>query len=478
MIWFEIFLAVWVAGWLCLPHLLLLNKRPTATLAWLWAIIFIPAIGPALYLMIGSERVKRRRSKKRSQFRKQEHWSTARAATAKTSAQMAAEIRLGEEDRTLLDSLARISQLPLATASRLELLRNAEAFYAALKESIRSARREIQIESYVWRDDEVGREFLELLVAAARRGVRVRVLLDEIGSFWLSESHFRPLVEAGGRFSWCRTLYPLRHRFFFNLRNHRKLQIIDARIAYVGGMNFGGEYLGQDPNLGPWADLQIKVEGTVIEILRQIFVEDWFFATGREDRAEIPAPDTPADRKSFVQVLRGGPDEDDYPMLRMNLALHAAAKKRLWIATGYFVPGEAMQFALQVAAARGVDVRLLISERNQHHYLVQAGRSYYNALLRQGIRIYEFHKGVEHSKYIVLDEDWSAVGSCNFDERSMRLNFELSLLSFDRETNATLAGIFLETISQSQEIDRTTFARRSFGEKLVESGLRLLSPLL
>ena len=198
-------------------------------------------------------------------------------------------------------------------------------------------------------------------------------------------------------------------------------------------MNFGREYLGRDPVLGDWADVQLRVEGSVVAVFRQIFAEDWFFATGKEDPLETYMPDPELPEKSFAQVLRGGPDEDDQPMLRADLSLISAAKKRLWISTGYFVPGETMQTALQVAAARGVDVRLLISGRSEHPLLVQAGRSYYDALLRQGVRIYEYEKGIEHSKYMVIDDQWATVGSSNFDERSMRLNFELSVLIPEQE---------------------------------------------
>jgi cardiolipin synthase A/B len=473
-----LFLLVWIPGWWCIPQLLLLNKRPTATLAWLWALLLFPVIGPALYLMIGSERVKRRRMRRRLDFRGKERRTSGRARAARSSDSLSKEKNLEAGARVLLQALAAITGLPIATVSTLRVLRKAPAFYEALQQDIRDAKHSVQVETYIWRDDEVGREFLDLLIGTARRGIAVRVLVDELGSFWLKESYFQPLIAAGGQFSWCHTLSPLRNRFSFNLRNHRKLQIIDGRIAYVGGMNFGREYLGRDPNCGDWSDVQIRVEGTVVEIFRQIFAEDWFFATGKDDIQEEQHLKRTPDEATFVQVLRGGPDEEDQPMLRADLALVASAKSRLWIATGYFVPGESMQLALQVAAARGVDVRLLISQKNAHPFLVKAGRSYYEALLRQGIRIYEYTKGIEHSKYIIIDDDWVSVGSSNLDERSMRLNFELSLLAFCRKTNRELAQIFKTSISQSNEIERNVFSHRPYLEKLIESALRPLSPVL
>jgi cardiolipin synthase len=476
--WLWVLAAFWILGWLCIPHLLLLNKRPTATLAWLWALLLFPVIGPALYLMIGSESIKRARMSRRQNFRDKGRFApgggTAEGGKHGTTN---AEV-LPPAAKRLFHSLSVITRLPMSTARSLRILRKAPAFYGALKEDIRHAKDHVHIETYIWRDDEVGREFRDLLVAAARRGVAVRVLVDELGSLYLHESHFRPLVEAGGQFSWCHTLSPLRSRYSFNLRNHRKLQIIDGEIAYVGGMNFGREYLGLDPVDGDWADVQIRIEGSTVDVLQEIFAEDWFFGTGRDDIRD--KTDTPRNspENTFVQVLRGGPDEEDHPMLRVNMELVASARSRLWIGTGYFVPGEVMQTALQVAAARGVDVRLLISSHSEHPLLVKAGRSYYDALLRQGIKIYEYDKGIEHSKYLVIDHDWVTVGSCNLDERSMRLNFELNLLVHCPATNTEMARIFEATIAEAQPIDREAFARRPYLERLVNSALRPLSPVL
>jgi cardiolipin synthase len=310
---------VWLAGWACIPHMLLLNKRPTATLAWLWAILLFPVVGVGLYLAMGSERVKRNRRSRHQGFRAKDHLASARAGTAQEAALLAKEKQLSEDDQGLLLGLAKISHLPLATASSLQILRKAPAFYASLREAVENAKSSIHVETYIWRDDEVGREFLDLLVATAKRGVAVRLLLDEFGCYWLKGNYFKPLIEAGGEFSWCHTVSPLRSRYSFNLRNHRKLQVIDGRIVFVGGMNFGREYLGRDPALGDWADLQLRLEGSVVEVFRQIFAEDWFFATGKEDVAGMAGPDSGALEKSLAQFLRGGPDENDQPMLASGL---------------------------------------------------------------------------------------------------------------------------------------------------------------
>ncbi len=379
--WLWLLIVAWIAGWFCIPHLLLLNKRPTATLAWLWALILFPVFGPALYLMIGSEHIKRLRMRRRQAFR-----GRGRGASRKKKGIDPGKVHPKKDKAEPLDAflraLATITQLPVSTANGIRVLRRAPSFYQALQDDIRTAQEDIHIETYIWRDDEVGKEFLDSLVAAASRGVKVRVLIDELGSLTLKEPYFRPLVAAGGEFSWCHTLSPLRSRYSFNLRNHRKLQIIDGRIAYVGGMNFGREYLGRNPADGDWADVQLRVEGPVVDILQEVFAEEWFFGTGKDDVRDGVEVKPPHEEAKSVQVLRGEPDEEDHAMLRVNMAMIAQATKRLWIGTGYFVPGEIIQTALQVAAARGVDVRLLVSYKSEHPLLVKAGRSYYDALIR------------------------------------------------------------------------------------------------
>ena len=465
---------LWAFSLACIPHLLLLNKRPTATLAWLWALLLFPGIGALFYLGVGTERVRRRRKRRQRSFRR----ARGLAGASRVDDDPVKHLPADSSIRRLLQTTSRIVGLPTDTAGEIKLLRNAQAYYDALRQRIGAAARSIHVESFIWRKDEVGAEFLDLLIAAARRGVKVRLLLDELGCLGLTQRYFRGLVAAGGEFSWCHTLYPRHNRYFFNLRNHRKLQIVDNRFAFVGGMNFGREYLGLDKKLGMWNDLQAEVRGPVVKRLQQVFAEDWFFATGRgdplEEVEEVPAHHEPAP----VQVLRTGPDEDDHPMLRVNLALIEAAQKRLWISAGYFVPGTTMESALQVARARGVDVRLLVSEKSQHRLLVKAGRSCYDALLRQGVRIFEYRLGIEHSKYTVLDDDFAVVGSSNFDDRSMRLNFELSLLINRPATNHALAQLFRDMSGEAHEVKRASFSRRPLHEKLEESALRLFSPLL
>jgi cardiolipin synthase len=317
------------------------------------------------------------------------------------------------------------------------------------------------------------------LVAAARRGVEVRVLLDQIGSLGLRRSFFHPLIEAGGKFAWFRTAHPLRNRWTFNLRNHRKLQIIDGRIAFVGGMNMAREYAGEDPEIGPWRDVQIELTGGAAKKLQMVFADDWFFATEEKLLAPCYYPRAGGPQSILVQSLPDGPDSPDDPIQMSIVFMLNAARSRVWLTAGYFVPKEPLLTALQLAAARGVDVRLLVSEKSDHPMLINVGRSYYEELLRFGVKIYEYEAGINHAKVGLIDDEWLMVGSANFDVRSMRLNFELNTLIRDRDRAAELEAVLRHDFDiDSHRIVLEEFLRRPWSQRFKESLLRPLAPLL
>jgi cardiolipin synthase len=463
-------LVAYFLTWLVIPHVLLARKRPTATLAWVWSIIGLPFLGPLAYFMFGADRMQRKRLRKAAKL------GILRHRAPKMLREKLEE--LPESKDELVQTLANINQVPASTAQHIELLIDSTDFYPALKQAINFAEHHVHIEFFIWRDDEIGAEMLECLVEAAKRGVRVRLLLDQIGCFGVSKSFFDPLVEAGGRFSWFYSLPLWRHSRFMNLRNHRKLQIVDGRIGFVGGMNIGREYAGRDPELGSWHDAQMRVEGAVVKHLQELFAEDWFFATN-----EIFGGDDYFTRQTHhngqvVQVIAGGPDVPREPIPKSIVALLGAARRRVWLTTGYFVPNQLFLTALQLCAARGVDVRLLVSEKSDHRYLVEIGRSYYEDLMQWGVRVFEFSKGINHKKAMLLDDEWLMIGSANSDNRSMRLNFELNLLAHTPAQAARFEELLLKEFSESQEIILADFVKRPFPRRLLEAALRPLAPML
>ncbi len=473
----TLLLVLYFATWGFIPHLLLLKKRPAATLAWLWAIVFIPLLGGFAYLAIGTDRLKRARLKHRAPF-------SARAsrrplpADATDDATRTLLGALPPRDRQFLQLLSRINQLPVSSVGRCRILSDANEFYPALEQQIREAVHHIHLEFYIWQGDATGAAFLRLLTAAARRGVRVRLLLDGVGSPAPIKALLKEYRAAGGHFSWFQSLDPGRLRFFMNLRNHRKLQIFDGRLAFVGGMNIGLEHEGGEAAHDAWRDVQVEVTGAVAAELQEVFVDDWHFATGEKiaGAAYFPAQSGPAGE--LVHIVLGGPDRRNEPVSKSLVGLLNEAADRIWIATGYFVPDDTVLTALELASARGVDVRLLIPTRIDHPGMVPVARSHYGTLLSAGVRLFEYSVGRHHAKIALADDRWAMIGSANLDYRSLRLNFELNLLFRSPAGNATLARLLEHDFRLCREIDPVAFAGRPFRQRFLEAALRPLSPML
>jgi cardiolipin synthase len=438
-------------------------------------VVLFPYIGPLAYMILGNDRLARKR---------------LRAGRKLSAASGREERRITEKTRRLLDDLerperefadllSRINEIAATSAEEVRLIFGGVEFYAELGRRITEAKEHVHIEFYVFRDDSRGQEILDLLVDAARRGVEVRILLDGIGCLGTPARFFRPLREAGGKFAWFRTSSIRRWRWGLNLRNHRKLQIIDGRVAFVGGMNVGREYAGEDPKVGAWHDLAVSIQGAAAGKLQAVFADDWYFATNEQllDPRYYPRPVTGA--SLIVQPMPDGPDSPEDPIEMSIVAMLSAARDRAWLTAGYFVPQEPLLTALKVCAARGVDVRMLISEKSDHPLLIEVGRSFYEELLIYGVRIYEFDTGVNHAKCALLDDRWVMVGSANFDVRSMRLNFELNILMRDPENAARLERALAADFQQgSKQIVLETFRERPFRQRLRERALRPLAPLL
>jgi cardiolipin synthase len=374
--------------------------------------------------------------------------------------------------------LSHLQDIPTSSAASAQLLINAEQFYPRLKELIRQAQTNIDIQFYIWRDDEVGREFRDLLTEAATRGVKVRIVLDEVGSFGLHRDHFRPFLEAGGQFSWFESLSPWRGRFFFNLRNHRKLQIIDRQWALIGGMNVGREYEGKAEACGDWQDLQMEVTGPIVARLWDQFEEDWFFATDQRSASRGADPRKEMADDSPCQIIVGGPDSPHDRMEGSVVSLFQYSRRRVWLCTGYFVPNSVLLLAIKMAAWRGVDVRLLVAAKSEIPYLVWAGRSFYPELLGVGVRIYEYSKGINHTKAALLDDDWLFVGSANTDTRSMRLNFEMHLLLKHEGEGKRLETLLEKYFEDSEEMTVKKLQKKPRRFQLLEAACRPLAPIL
>ncbi|HEV8694472.1 MAG TPA: cardiolipin synthase [Lysobacter sp.] len=456
------------AGWLVyllgLGGWIVLQKRePAATLSWLISLAALPYVGFVIYYLLGPQRIHRQRLRR----------VRARAKLPP----------LPEGFKPSADAieLARLGQattgLPPTSATDARLLVDGGSKYVALLADVAVAREHIHLEYYIFYPDRTGTALRDALVERARAGIKVRLLLDAVGSGKTPARFFDDLRMAGGEIAW---FHPMRfglriwERPWLNLRTHRKIVVIDGRIAYTGGINITDE---EDERLrsDAYRDLHLRLEGNVVSSLQLVFIEDWAYATGE---APLTLPTlAPQKGKVPVQVLVSGPDSSWEAIHRLYVGAIHSAVRRVWLATPYFVPGEAARMALTSAALGGLDVRLLVPRVSDSWLVTLAARSYFDELLAAGVRIYEYGPRMLHSKALLCDDDLVIIGSANFDHRSFRLNFEVSLLFRDAALSNELA-LLMESECGGSVCVPANRARLPLRSRLAEALARLVSPLL
>jgi cardiolipin synthase len=360
------------------------------------------------------------------------------------------------------------------------LLVDGAAKYDALLADIRAATTHVHLEYYIYEPDHTGAALRDALVERARAGVKVRVLLDAVGAKNAPRRFFNSLLDAGGELAWFHRLRFGRfwQRPWLNMRTHRKIAVIDGRIAYTGGMNITD---AQDERLGDTAyrDLHLRIEGAAVRALQQVFVEDWVYAGGDRDCLAVIERETPpaAAGPIAAQVLVSGPDSSWEAIHRLHVSAIHAARRRVWLTTPYFVPGEAAMMALTSAALAGLDVRLLVPRMSDSRLVTLAARSYFGQLLVAGVKIYEYGPRLLHSKTLLVDDALAIIGSANFDHRSFRLNFEVSMLFDDADIAAQLARLIEGELAHAPRVHQGR-QRSLLGARLPEALARLMSPLL
>ncbi len=466
---FILLISLEAIGLAIIPHVLLSSKRSVSKLIWIGVIIFLPGIGSIGYLLIGNDRLRRRRFRRRA----------SRRTHANTKAETIGHFTgLEPGEQEVLSTLSRLCRQPITAITRVDAYYSGKEYYPALVQAIQEATHYVHVEVYLWHDDQTGQKILTELIDAARRGVEVRVLVDEIGAIEVSERFFSPLIDAGGQFSWFYTFHPRRNRYFFNLRNHRKLQVIDGHLAFIGGINIGEEYEGLNTTIGEWKDLQVRIEGEVVHHLDEVFQRDWYFATEEEITIRGQATTGQSVSRCPAVIIESGPDANYGLALTSLLTIINYAHRQLDLFTPYFVPDPALISALQIAVARGVIVRLMIAKKNDYQFLVDISRSFYDELLAAGIHIYEYDVCMHHSKMVLVDATWIQVGSANLDARSMYLNFELGLFFKSPELCQSMDAYIEQLFTDSMRVDRERFGRRSLYQRLKQGFLGLWAPIL
>ncbi len=467
-----IILSFHVLGLLSALNAIMTVRTPQGAIAWSVALVTFPYVSVPAYWVFG-----RNRFRGYVQGRQTDEQSITHLALqvdeAVTPYVLADELRRANDAGRAAE---RVADLPFLGGNEAQLLIDGEATFASILEGIDQAREYVLFQFFIVHDDEIGREVKARLMAAARRGVRVYFQYDEVGSLRLPSSYKDALRHAGVHISAFNSRRGPGNRFQINFRNHRKVVVVDGRVAWVGGHNIGDEYLGRDPAFGRWRDTHVRFAGPAVLGTQISFAEDWHWATGEVlDLDWTPRPSLAGNQ--YMLVVPTGPADDLETMNLMFVHAINTANDRIWIASPYFVPDRAILVALQLAGLRGVDVRILIPERPDHLLVYLAAFSYFEEAARTGVKFYRYGAGFMHQKVVLLDDLVAAVGTANFDNRSFRLNFEITAVSLDSAFIADVEAMLAQDFAQSRQMDASDLEHRSFWFRLGVRLARLTAPI-
>jgi cardiolipin synthase len=459
-----------------IPVVLIKKRDPTTAVAWCLVVLLVPMLGSLLFWGFGFNYLQRRVKRKSSQRQSlgAEHPPARREAKRGAGADKQAS----GPALPLADVALAVNAFPVSPGNAVRLYNDTRDAYEELLGAVASARHHVHLEFFIFRSDDAGRRLVALLTEKARAGVQVRLLYDSAGTLWLARSMIEPLIRAGGLIRDFLPINPLRSWIRINLRNHRKIVVVDGAVAFTGGMNIGDEYLGRSKRFGYWRDTFLRVEGPAVAGLQRIFMEDWHFAAQELLEGESYFPPLPVRGEDVIQVVDSGPDQEVNSIRELYFAAILSARKRLWIASPYFVPDAGILDALRLARLRGADVRLLCLERPDHYLSFYAGRYYWSDLLAMGGRVYQYTRGMMHSKIVLVDDRWAMVGSANLDNRSLHLNCEVGCVLYSSRLIGAVEAIFQGDLREAVPLDPEAFAKRALLVRVVENACRLFAPVL
>ena len=458
--------------------MIILEKRsPFKTAAWILVLILIPIFGMIFYLVFGQE------------YRKRKMFSRRGIKSLKTMRRLSAEQLKNIEQNRLISLAGLQHQAPLirlllnnsdsllTTGNKLHLLVDGQQTFDKIIEAIEKARHHIHMEYYIFADDKIGNKLKDILIKKRQEGVEVRIIVDDVGSWGLTRKFFRELQANGIEiYPFMEVRFP-RFTSRVNYRNHRKIIVIDGKTGFIGGINIADRYIEGMKGLGHWRDTHLHIGGDAATTLQVIFAADWYFITKQNlygYRYFPPLSDAPG---VPVQVSASGPDYSWKSIEQGFFAAITTARKRIHIVTPYLMPPPELKMALKTAALSQVDVRIIIPEKSDASLSKWCSFSYVEELLEAGVRIYFYQKGFIHSKYLLVDDSISSVGTSNFDFRSFETNFEANAFIYQKEFTSELEEHFLSDLQQSREVKYREWRKRPLIDKIRESLAHIISPM-
>lgn len=461
--------AFYILGILHILHALMRARTSQGAIAWVVSLVAMPFFAIPLYWLLGRSKfsgyVRARRGND--------------AELRKLASDMHERLRGYAVDLPQEDVFERAAEelggLPFTRGNELELLIDGKETFERLFAEIAAAREYICVNFYIVKNDKVGGKFQRALIEKAREGVRVFFLFDEIGSHKLSSTFLEEMEDTGVE---CESFGSNRHwwsRLQINFRNHRKIVVIDGEMAFIGGLNVGDEYLGRDKKFGDWRDTHLLIKGPAVDAVQLVFMEDWFWACDRVPELSWRQEDMPADQTAAIIPTGPADPVDSWQLLVAEAA--NTSREKLWIASPYFVPDEGVMTALQLAALRGVDVRILLPDKADHLLVWLSAFTYYEESIPYGVKLFRYKRGFLHQKVMLIDDRMAAVGTANLDNRSFRLNFEIMAFVPDGKFVGEVREMLEQDFSNSTEVKVEEFTEKPFLFRAVCRAARLTAPV-
>ncbi|AVF06072.1 cardiolipin synthase [Devosia sp. I507] len=460
--------AVYLLAFVCAVREILNSRTSQGSIAWLLSLMLLPIPTVLLYLVFG--------------WKFFDDYATDRMQNGRANRPLRArDLALVDGDTDAKWPVqVQVSELPFLKGNDVELLVDGQATFDSIFAGIEAAQEYLLVQFYIVRDDRLGQELAERLIAKAKSGVAVYMLYDDIGSTGMPKHFRRELRDAGIKVS----SFNQRHKFLrlfgatrINYRNHRKIVVADGHHAWVGGHNVGVEYLGEDPKLGHWRDTHVRVSGPAALGCALLFREDWEWATG-ERLPNRPPSELRRYGDQSVLVMGSGPADKLEECAIAFTDLIGRARKRLWIVSPYFVPDTDIRTALFAARLRGVDVRIMLPDNPDHALVWLASMAHADSMVQHDISVYRYTDGFLHQKVVLMDEEMATVGSVNFDNRSFAINFEITLWFTDAETISGVDAMLTKDFESCRRVGLSEVNSRPWALYLATQAARLLSPVL
>jgi cardiolipin synthase A/B len=441
-------------------HVLLRKRNVTSAIGWIGLAWLSPIVGAILYFIFGINRVQRRAQ-------------ILRRPVKSPLPRISNSVSNTDPFANLKATVGALTNRALAASNISLPLHDGDDAYPQMLAAINSAKTTVGLTSYIFRSDRIGQEFIDALARANQRGVKVRVLIDGFGSGRNTFNLFRKQNVPVARF--MNSVLPWRMQFL-NLRQHKKILVIDGVTAFIGGLNISDENTGRQRKKIKVRDTHFKITGPVVKQISIDFIDDWLFTTGEELPQSLWNPEAQAFGEIQSRIIVSGPDQETEQLMLVLLSAISAAQTSIKVATPYFLPAEILMVALQLSAVRGIDVRIVIPATSDHAPMDWAMHAHIGPLLKAGCQVFRAPLPFDHSKLMVVDEAWCLFGSPNWDTRSMRLNFEMAIESYDPILAVKLTSIIDR--SSVNPITKQELEERSFAIKCRDAATRLLLPYL